>query len=81
MISTLDPGLVQKVLELPEEQRFELAGRLLESLDDFDTAAAPEEVKAAWIAELDRRAAEANSGTVPGIPYDEAWRRIAGADE
>jgi putative addiction module component (TIGR02574 family) len=81
MLSTLDPTLLQKVMQLPEEQRSELASRLLESLDDVDTAATPQEIKAAWVAELDRRAAEGDSGAVPGVSYDEAWRQIAGPDE
>ncbi|MEZ6050118.1 MAG: addiction module protein [Planctomycetaceae bacterium] len=50
-------------------------------LDDVDTAATPEEVKAAWTAELNRRAADIDSGAVSGVPYEEAWRRIAGTDE
>jgi hypothetical protein len=81
MLSTLDPELLQKVMQLSEAQRSELAGRLIESLDDLDTAVTPEQVKAAWVAELDRRAAEADSGTVPGVPFEVAWQRIAGRNE
>lgn len=81
MPSTLDPSLLQHLLQLPDDQRSELAGRLIESLDDTDTAATPEDIKLAWLAELDRRAAEADSGTVPGVSYDQAWHQIADADE
>ncbi len=81
MPTTVDPSLLQRLMALPEEQRSELAGCLIQSLDDADTAATPKEVKAAWIAELDRRAADVDDGTVTGVPYEEAWRQIAGPDE
>lgn len=81
MPSTLDPNLLQRLLQLPDEQRSELAGRLIESLEDADNAATPEEIKLAWLAELDRRAGEADSGAVLGVSYDQAWQQIAGEVE
>jgi putative addiction module component (TIGR02574 family) len=80
MPSTLDPELLQNVMRLPENQRSELAARLLESLEEDDAPSTPEEVRSAWIAELDRRARESDSGAVGGIPYEQAWREISGAD-
>ncbi len=81
METTVDPGLLQRLMALPEEQRSALAGRLIQSLDDAETAATPEEVKAAWVVEVDRRATELDSGAVTGVPFEEAWKQIAGTDE
>ncbi|MEZ6148138.1 MAG: addiction module protein [Planctomycetaceae bacterium] len=78
MPTTIDPNLLQRLMALPEEQRSELAGCLIQSLDDVDTAATPEEVKAAWTAELNRRAADIDSGAVSGVPYEERGGRSLG---
>ena len=78
MSSILDPSLLQEVMRLPDAHRSKLVALLLESLEDGETPATPEEVKAAWVAELDFRAAEADSGAVSGLPFDQAWREIAG---
>ncbi len=53
-------------LELDEHDRAEVAGVLLESLE----VKAPEE-EAAFLSELERRAARMESGTVRGIPWQE----------
>ena len=81
MPTTLDPRLLEQLMRLPDEQRSELAGRLIDSLDDCDTAATPEAVQAAWVAELNRRADESDRGSVASVPFDKAWTQIVAADE
>ena len=57
--------LLQDALQLPAEERAEVAAELLASLD-----AVEDDVEAAWAAEIARRAADARSN--PGDERD--WR-------
>jgi putative addiction module component (TIGR02574 family) len=63
--------VVQKALELDEEGRAEVASRVLDSLEQRDALA-----EAAWVAELERRAAEMESGAVEGTSWDELQERL-----
>lgn len=63
--------VLKKALELSEQDRAEVVGALLESLE----VEAPEE-EAAFVAELDRRATEMESGAVRGIPWEELWAEL-----
>ena len=72
MAETLDQLKLQ-LRTLPCQERAELAQFLLHSLDEDD---APEEVAAAWAAELDRRADEILGGQVVGIPAEEVFREL-----
>jgi putative addiction module component (TIGR02574 family) len=63
--------VVQKALELDEDERAEVASRLLDSLEQRDAAA-----DAAWISELERRAADLESGTVKGVSWEELRERL-----
>ena len=58
-------------MALTREERAQLAGKLLLSLDE----ATEEEVEQLWIAESERRLEEFRSGKVKGIPADEVFRR------
>jgi putative addiction module component (TIGR02574 family) len=59
--------LYEQAAQLPETDRAELAGRLLESIEEpFD-----EGVEQAWAAEIERRMAEYRAGTVKTIPWSE----------
>jgi putative addiction module component (TIGR02574 family) len=69
-MATFD-ALVQAVLALPEEQRAEMADRLLESLPAEVTS----QLHPAWRAELKRRAAQVDSGEVTPVPWEEVRRR------
>lgn len=66
--------LLKKALALPPEARAELAGSLLESLDE---ERADEGVEAAWDEEIKHRIEEIDSGRVQMIPYEEVRRRLA----
>ncbi len=58
----------QAALQLPAQQRAELAHKLLLSLDDQDEG----EIAQAWHAEAIRRAAEIDSGQADTVSAEEA---------
>jgi putative addiction module component (TIGR02574 family) len=64
--------VLKKALELEEKERAQLAVLLIESLGDEPS----EEVEAAWVAEIERRAAELESGSVEGIPWEEVREKL-----
>ena len=63
--------LLQKALALPENERAELAGTLISSLE---TTVDPD-VDAAWQAEVARRAQEVESGKVKTVPWEEVQKK------
>ena len=69
--------LLKKALTLPVAERAELAGSLIESLDEADD----ESVKAAWDEEIVRRMEDLNSGRVKPISLEEARRRLSSVIE
>ena len=61
-------------LQLPPDERADLAGELLESLEsELDPAA-----EAAWQAEVSRRVRELDQVSVRVIPWTELRERLAG---
>lgn len=73
--------LLDDALALPDADRAEMAGALADSVPVPDMPGddlPPAEHRAAWSAELNRRAAEIDSGAVEMIPREEAERRIFG---
>ncbi len=58
--------LEQEALKLPAEQRARLAERLIASLDD------EAEIEKEWLAEVKRRDAELDAGSVEAIPMEDA---------
>jgi hypothetical protein len=73
----IDPdSLVRDALALPAERRAEFAADLLASLDR-DEHDDPDAVRAAWAAELERRARRALSGEDPGRPWPEVRGRVS----
>ena len=63
--------LLQRALALPENERAELAGNLISSLD---TTVDPD-VDAAWQQEVARRAQEVQSGKVKTVPWEGVQRK------
>jgi putative addiction module component (TIGR02574 family) len=59
--------LLKKALALPERERAELAGNLLDSLDKN----VDDDADVAWQKEIARRLKEANSGTVKTVSWNE----------
>jgi putative addiction module component (TIGR02574 family) len=58
--------------ELSEHDRATLAGLLIESLEKEPDP----DVEAAWAAEIQRRVAELDAGTVKTIPWEEVRQRL-----
>ena len=73
LMATLS-DLRAQALELTREERARLARDLLVSLDEPHDE--PEEVEAAWLAEIERRIAEVDAGTATSVPWPEARERI-----
>ena len=66
--------LLKKALALSVDERAELAGSLLESLEEDEDPAA---VEAAWNEEIARRIAELDSGKARTIPWEDVRKRIS----
>jgi putative addiction module component (TIGR02574 family) len=60
-------------LEMPEDQRADLALRLIQSLD---RAPADPDRGAAWTVEIERRLRDIDEGRAVLIPWDEASKRL-----
>lgn len=58
-------------MDLPLEERAQLAGKLLLSLDEPSES----EVERLWLGEAERRLREFREGKTRGIPVDEVFRR------
>ncbi len=69
--------LLKKALSLPVSERADLAGSLIESLDETHDPS----VEAAWDKEISRRMAAVDSGKVKPISLEEARRRLSSAVE
>ena len=68
--------LYEKASELPPHDRAELAGLLLESLEDHHSAATEE----TWAAEIARRMADYRAGRVKTLSWDEVRAHLHRAD-
>ncbi|HEX2060362.1 MAG TPA: addiction module protein [Thermoanaerobaculia bacterium] len=64
--------LLREASELPEADRAELAGLLLESLHGEPDA----DVEAAWAEEIERRIRQIDSGEVKTIPWEEVRAKL-----
>jgi putative addiction module component (TIGR02574 family) len=64
--------ILDDALRLPDNNRAELAGLLIDSLDEGQNA----DVQAAWSDEIARRLDELDSGAVTPIPWTEVRRRL-----
>ena len=64
--------LLEEVLSLPERDRAEIATRLLESLD----SETQQEVDEAWAAEIERRCAAVDAGTLGTSDWKDVRARI-----
>jgi putative addiction module component (TIGR02574 family) len=67
--------IYRTALTLPESDRVDLIGALLDSLDQE----VEEGVEEAWRIEIDRRARELESGAVKSIPWEVVRERLARA--
>lgn len=68
-----DPkDIAAEALEMPLTARAELAGRLLDSLDDLTE----EENDQLWAQEAERRYAEYKAGNIEAVPAEEVFARL-----
>jgi len=67
-------ALLRDALALPLDERADIAAELLASLDDAE-AEHPDDVEAAWAAEIERRARRVMSGQSAGVPWEDVRRR------
>jgi putative addiction module component (TIGR02574 family) len=63
--------LLQKALALPEQERAELAGNLIASLDKI----VDQDAEAAWQQEIVRRAREVESGAVETVSWEKVKQK------
>jgi putative addiction module component (TIGR02574 family) len=64
--------LYEEAMRLDPKERAELTGLLIESLEPESESG----VEEAWIAEVERRVAELDSGAVKTIPWDELRSKL-----
>jgi putative addiction module component (TIGR02574 family) len=64
--------LLEQALSLPEHERAKIAARLLESLDDETQ----KDVDAVWAAEIERRCAAVDAGTLATSDWKDVRSRI-----
>jgi len=64
--------LYEKAMSLSDEERVELVGLLLETLEVGDDRG----VEAAWLKEIEKRVAELDSGAAESIPWTEVRARV-----
>jgi putative addiction module component (TIGR02574 family) len=64
--------LYEQAMSLNDEERAELVGMLLESLDIIED----EGVEAAWLTAIERRLSELDSGAAKTVPWTEVRARV-----
>jgi putative addiction module component (TIGR02574 family) len=62
----------KEAADLSEKDRADLAGLLIESLEGEPD----HEVEAAWAAEIERRVAEVEAGTVKTVPWEQVRQQL-----
>ncbi|MBT8083722.1 MAG: addiction module protein [Woeseia sp.] len=69
---TATKELYERAMSLNDEERAELVGLLLESLD----IVGDDGVEAAWLKEIERRVTELDAGAVKSVPWTEVRARV-----
>ena len=70
--------LYERASELSAEERAELAGLLLESIEDQDASRA--EIEQAWAAEIERRIAEYRAGRIETVAWEDLRAHLHRSD-
>jgi len=71
-MASIPKDLYESAMSLNDQDRAELVGMLLESLDIEQEPG----VEAAWIEEIERRVTELDSGEVESVPWSEVRSRV-----
>ncbi len=74
-MSATAESVLQEALRLPEEDRADIAARLIASLDAESTESRGD-VEEAWAAEIERRCEALDAGTTTTRSWEEVRRRI-----
>lgn len=74
-MGTTTRKLYEEAMKLDPDERAALTGLLIESLEPETE----EGVEEAWVAEIERRMAELDSGAVQTIPWEEVRARLFGS--
>ena len=69
---TTTKELYERAMSLNDEERAELIGLLLESLE----IVGDDGVEAAWLQEIEHRVSELDSGAVKSVPWTEVRSRV-----
>ena len=67
-----EADLIEEVLKLGARERANMAGRLLESLDDLSA----EELESLWLDEAQRRDAAIQDGKLPSVPAQQVLAEL-----
>jgi putative addiction module component (TIGR02574 family) len=73
-MSSVIAQLLEQAMRLPDQERGDLAARLIDSLDP---ATGDDEVEMAWDGEIQGRIADLDAGRVQPVPWLEARRLIS----
>jgi putative addiction module component (TIGR02574 family) len=65
--------LLEQAMRLPDQERGDLAARLIDSLDP---ATGDDDVEMAWDEEIQQRLADLDAGRIQMVPWPEARRLI-----
>jgi hypothetical protein len=68
-------AIAEEARKLPSEERMELLDLLDAAFAEDGGDGTPQEVEAAWLDEVERRAAQAERGETKSIDFDEAMAR------
>jgi putative addiction module component (TIGR02574 family) len=71
-------AILHEALALPLDERANVAAELLASLDD-DALEQPEQVEAAWAAEIEKRARRVMAGESTGVAWEDVRSRAEAA--
>jgi putative addiction module component (TIGR02574 family) len=71
-MATTPKDLYERAMNLSDQDRAELVGLLLETLDIEQESG----VEAAWLEEIERRVSSLDSGSVESVPWSEVRARV-----
>ncbi|HEX8431177.1 MAG TPA: addiction module protein [Longimicrobium sp.] len=75
-MSLIPKQLEVEALNLPAEQRAELAQRLFASVEDEDATNSSSEIDPAWVEEAERRYQRYRAGEAQPVPVPDAIARV-----
>ena len=68
-------AIIEQARKLSQQERLELVGLLEAELSGEESEGTPEEIEAAWLDEVERRAAKADRGETASVDFEDAMAR------